>query len=88
MLRLFVICALVKYVVVFFTPHMHLVKPTLRELSIFPFVVLRDILYYSGITSINLSGMFSSSAVEGGEEAVGGVVEAATAVVADAVEAV
>ena len=101
MLRLFVICALIKYVIEFFAPHMHMVKPTLRELTIFPSVVLRDILYYSGLTSINFSGMFSSGAADGGEgvgsvveaattgvvEATTGMVEAATTAVADAAEA-
>ena len=80
-LRLFVICALIKYVVVFFTAHMHLVKPSLRELAIFPSVLLRDILYYSGLTSINLSGMFSSGAADSGAEGVAeGIVEAAAEV--------
>ena len=81
-LRFFITIIVVKKSLLTFVPHFINYTPTLRELALIPFVIIRDIYVYSGLKDL-LKGLFAGSttmteAYEAGVQRMNEVAEVAT----------
>lgn len=81
-LRFFITIVVIRKSLEFFVPHFINYTPTLRELALVPFVIIRDIYVYSGLRDL-IKGLFAGSttmteAYEAGVQRMNDVASAAT----------